>query len=129
MQSSSSSISSEDQLTSGATSAIRTYFGREYRAGRGSNDPVGNRTIRSTRTVSPPCRSRSLTAASFELAQGPPRLSIGEVSSGRQRQLGSDAADNLLVDRLLRAVRRQPPGVLHDQPYAPEILGDRLRRE
>jgi len=51
------------------------------------------------------------------------------VSTGRQRQLGSDAANNLLVDRLLRAVRRQPPGVLDDQPYAPEILGNRLRRE
>src|SRR5438132_4297502 len=129
MQSSSSSISSEDQFTSGAPSAIRTYFGREYGAGRGSNDPVGNRTIRSTRTVSPPCRSRSLTAASLELTERSPRVSIGEVSTGRQRQLGSDAADNLLVDRLLRAVRRQPPGGRDDQPYAPDILGNRLRRE
>src|SRR5947209_8435947 len=126
MQSSSSSISSENKLTSRAPGAITTYFCGECRSSGGSNDPVGNRTIRSARTVSPPRRSRSLTAASCELAQRLPSLSIGEVSSGRQHQLGGDVTDYLLIDGLLPSVRGKPTAVLHDQPYTPQIFGNRL---
>ena len=51
-------------------------------------------------------------------------IAFDQASPCRKGQLSPDAADDLLIDSLLRAIRGKPPAVLHNQADAPEVLTD-----
>src|SRR2546430_1508042 len=108
------------------TGALMSCHYRDSIAGAAAHYPFDLRTIVCRVIVRPERNARVLVRLAFELANVFAPLPADQLDTRRKRNFRDDAPNHFALEGPLAHIARQPPGVLHDEPYAPSVFAYRI---